>query len=124
MNAKAIEKTELNKILEAAANYAVLSGGKQRLKTCEPADTLAEAKRRLTLTQESVKLLFTYGLPKVEYFEPVGDMLTRAQKGAALSCAELLTAANLLRSVRIAHDSISGVTDTDIADMKRLADEL
>ncbi|MDD6995684.1 MAG: endonuclease MutS2 [Candidatus Borkfalkiaceae bacterium] len=124
MNAKAIEKTELNKILEAAADYAVLDGGKERLKSCEPADTVAEAKRRLTRTQECVKLLFTYGLPKVEYFEPLGDMLTRAEKGAALSCAELLTAANLLRSVRIVRESVAGVTDPEIVEMKRLADGL
>lgn len=124
MNAKAIEKTELNKILEAAAEYAALTGGKEKLKSCEPANTVAEARRRLTRTQECVKLLFTYGLPKAEYYDPLGDMLTRAQKGAALSCAELLTAANLLRAVRIAHDSIAGVTDTEIVDMKRLADGL
>ena len=42
MNAKAIEKTELNKILEDAAEYAVLAGGKEKLKSCEPAAALSE----------------------------------------------------------------------------------
>ena len=124
MNAKAIEKTELNKILEDAAEYAVLAGGKEKLKSCEPAAALSESKARLNRTKECVKLLFTYGLSKVEYYEPLGDSLTRAEKGATLSCAELLSAGNLLRSVRIARDSIAGVEDTEITTMKRLADGL
>ena len=124
MNLKAIEKTELNKILESAAGFATLEGGKERLKNCMPADTIAETKRRLALTGECVKLLFTYGLSKVEFFEPLGDSLERAQKGAALSCAELLAAGRLLRSVRIARDSIAGVSDEEITLMKAYADRL
>lgn len=81
MNLKAIEKTELNKILEAAAEYATLGGGKERLKNCMPADTIFQTRRRLALTEECVKLLFTYGLSKVEPYDPLGDSLERAQKG-------------------------------------------
>lgn len=70
----------MNKILEDAAEYAVLAGGKEKLKSCEPAAALSESKARLNRTKECVKLLFTYGLSKVEYYEPLGDSLTRAEK--------------------------------------------
>lgn len=124
MNAKAIEKTELNKILEAASKYAVLPSGKEKLSFCPPSDDLSEVRRRLARTGECVKLLFEHGLAKVEYYDSIGDSVERAQKGAILSCAELVAGGRLLRSVRIAHDSIAAVNDDCIVDMKRLADGL
>lgn len=124
MNAKAIEKTELDKILAATAEYAVLPGSKEKLRHCAVADTMAAAKSMLNRTEECVKLLFTYGVSKVEPYDPLGDSLVRAQKGATLSCTELIAAGHLLRSVRIAHDSITSIADEQITEMKRLADGL
>lgn len=124
MNAKAIEKSELNKILSLTANYAVLDGSKIRLMETQPSSELNEVKKRLKLTEESIKLLFTHGLSKIEYFPTFSDEIERAQKGSALSCAELLKIENLLRSVRIAYTSIQGVTDEEISLMKELAARL
>ena len=61
MNRKAIEKTELNKILSLVAEYAVLDGSRERLKSLSPETDLSAAKKSLELTEECVKLLFTFG---------------------------------------------------------------
>ncbi len=124
MNQKAIEKTELNKILALAADYAVLEGGKNALRSFEPIVRLADVKRCLNKTEECVTLLFTHGVSKVEYFPSFSDELERAKKGSALSCGELLNVGNLLRSTRIAHNGITSVNDDGIVLMKELANNL
>ncbi len=124
MNQKAIEKTELNKILFLVAQYAVLEGSKIRLQNATPTDDLLETRRRLKETEESTKLLFSYGVSKIEYFSPFADEIERAQKGAALSCGELLKAEALLRSTRIAHTSISAVADDEIVFLKDYSNRL
>ena len=124
MNQRAIEKTELNKILALVAEYAVLEGAKTLLKETAPSSALAETKNRLKLTEESRELLFMHGISKVEYFPPFSDELERAKKGSSLSCGELLKTENLLRSARIAHTGIKGVNDESIVMMKERADKL
>ncbi len=124
MNQRAIEKTELNKILALVAEYAALEGGKERVLSTEPTSTVAETNRRLRLTEECIELLFTHGASKVEYFTPFLDELERAKKGSALSCGELLKVEALLRATRIAHTSIKGITDENILLMRELADNL
>ena len=124
MNQRAIEKTELNKILSLVAEYAVLEGSKEMLAKTQPASELAETKKRLRLTEESRELLFTHGVSKIEYFPPFLDELERAKKNSALSCGELLKAENLLRSSRIAYTSIKGLSDDSIVILKELSDKL
>ena len=124
MNQKAIEKTELNKILSLVSDFAVLDGGKNKILERLPSSEIGEVKRRLSLTEEAIELLFHYGVSKIERFEPFTDELQRAKKGSTLSCAELLSLANLLRSTRIAHTSISGVNDENLRLLKALADNL
>ncbi len=124
MNQRAIEKTELNKILSLVAEYAVLEGAKTRLQETEPSAEVKECNRRLRFTEEGIKLLFTHGVSKIEYFSPITDEIARAKKGAALSCGELLKAEALLRATRVAHRSIQGITDEEIVLLRELADRL
>lgn len=124
MNKKATEKTELNKILALASEYAVLDGGKARLLSTAPLSDLRAVKKQLKQTEESLALLFTYGVARIEYFPPFFDELQRAQKGSILSCGELLKTENLLRSVRIAHNGIRNISDEQIQEMKLLGDRL
>ena len=124
MNQRAIEKTELNKILSLVAEYAVLEGSKEILENTEPASELLETKNRLRLTEESRELLFVRGVSKIEYFPPFSDELQRAKKNSALSCGELLKTENLLRSARIAHTGINALSDDSIVMLKELADKL
>lgn len=124
MNAHAIEKTELNKILSHVATFAVLEGSKNRLTQTQPTAILAEAKKRLAVTNECVELLFTHGVSQVEYFPPFDDEIGRAKKGSTLTCGELLKAENLLRSARIAHTSITAITDENVMLMRDIANRL
>ena len=124
MNQKAIEKTELNKILSLVSEYAVLDGGKEKIKTAEPTSALLEVKKKLSLTGEATELLFRHGVSKIERFESFNDEIKRAKKGSTLSCGELLSVGALLRSTRIAYTSITGVNDENIRGMKELAKNL
>ena len=124
MNEREIEKTELNKILALASEYATLEGGKEALRTFAPISDVKEAKRLLKLTEECVKLLFSYGLSKIEHFPAFSDELGRAKKGSTLTCGELLKAENLLRSARIAYSSISSIQDEGIVEIYSLSNRL
>lgn len=124
MNQRAIEKTELNKILALAAEYSVTEGGKEKLAFMQPVSTLFEVKNQLKKTEEGIALLFSHGIAKIEYFAPFLDEIERASKGSTLSCGELLKAGNLLRSTRIAYKGIKGVNDENITLLKDLADKL
>ena len=124
MNIKSIEKTELNKILSCAAEYAVLEASKASLMHFAPNSNLQEVKKSLDKTEECVKLLFTHGVGKIEYFPSFSDEIVRAKKGSTLSCGELLTLGGLLRAVRIAYTSISSINDDEITVMKQLANNL
>ncbi len=115
---------ELDKILAAASAYAVLEGGKEEILSLEPAGGIEEARERLTYTAEALRLLFELGAGRVEYFPPRGEMLERAEKGASLSCAELLNCARLLRSVRVLHDSVCSLADGEIVLFLALCDRL
>ncbi len=124
MNQKAIERTELNKILALVANYAVLEGGKALLLQTQPTKEVKEAKKQLKITEECVTLLFTHGVSKIELFPPFSDEIGRAKKGSALSCGELLKIGALLRSARIAYTSINGITDEEIVLIRNLSDAI
>ena len=124
MNKLATEKTELNKILYLVSEYAVLSGTKEKIRSTQPETEVRQAERALLLTEESVALLFRHGAPKIEAFPILSDELDSAAKGSTLSCGELLCVAGLLRSVRIAHTSVSSVTDEKIVKIKEISDQL
>ncbi len=121
MDLKSSEKLELNKILCACAEYASLDGGKKLILDCLPSSDLTEVKRRLALTRECDRLLFTYGVGGVQHFTEDGDVLKRAEKGAALSCGELLNTAALLRSARCVYNDIEKCDDVEIKLIKQLA---
>lgn len=124
MDSKSLTRLELDKILLAVSNYAVLEEGKQLVLNCVPSTDINEVRRALDCTAECDKILFSYGIGKIEQFGDVKDNIERAAKGAALSCAELLDTNALLRSARIAYDGISGISDEDIKIMRAKADRL
>lgn len=118
------EKLELNKILQAAQAYAVLESGKAYLASVRPASEISEVQAALSRTEECSLLLFRYGVSRVEYFPPFSDQLDRCKKGASLSCGELLSVANLLRSARIADTSIRAVSDPAIVEVRKITERL
>lgn len=118
------QKLELNKILSSCANYASLNSTKEYIKNLAPSSDIEAVRESLAITEECDKLLFSYGVGKVEYFDDVQQLLVRAEKGSALSCAELISVNCLLRSARAAYQTISGVDDGEVIKIKRIADRL
>ena len=118
------EKLELNKILSAAADYAVSEGGKTLLLQAEPSTDINEVRRRIKLTAECSRLLYFYGIVKPESFGAVTEKIMRAAKGSALSCGELLDCAALLRSTRELFTAINKINDAELPLTKSLASKL
>ncbi len=100
MDRKYTERLEINKILAQAAEFAVLSQGKGIVEALEPSSDVDEVKDRLEMTAECDRLLFRYGFGKVSAFGEVEEPVSRARKGSALSCAEILEVCRLLVSAR------------------------
>ena len=124
MDSKSLARLELDKILLSASEFAVLEEGKQRVINCVPSTDIDEVRRLLDCTEECDKILYTYGMGKIEQFVDVRDNIERASKGSALSCAELLDTNALLRSARIAYDGINKISDEEIKIMRSKADRL
>ncbi len=118
------ELLELDKILSAVSEYAVLEESKAALCELRPTEDLSAAHTLLSYTEEATRLLFTLGAGRVEYFPPRGDILERAEKGAALSCGELLSCARMLRSVRVLYDSVTRLADEQIVLFRELCAQL
>lgn len=124
MNKFSNKKLELDKILSSCASYACLEPTKRALAALQPSGDISVVRERLAITAECDKLLFRYGAGKVEYFPEVGDLIKRASKGSALSCAELLSVNSLLRSARVCYGSISSADDNEIVKIKQIASRL
>lgn len=119
-----IKRLELDKILASVSEYAVLDGGKRNIRNCAPSTDLNEVRGLLARTAECDKLLYQYGVGKIEFFGELNDLITRAEKGSPLSCAELLSANALLRSARTAYVNIAKIDDAEIVLMRDMAEKL
>ena len=124
MDDKTVVKLELNKILRAAASYAALPETRAALEKTLPETQMREALYFLDLTSEADLLLYRYGVGKIEAYPEIADEPERAAKGSTLTCGELLSAAALLRSARVAYKGIKGVADDKIVHMREIADRL
>lgn len=124
MDVKSIEKLELNKILYAVSHYASTEGGKSFVLSCTPSVNMHEVKERLLLTDECVRLLYTYGVPQIQAFANLTEVLARAKKGAVLTFGELLSVSELLYSARTAFVSVSKTDNDDIKLVKEIANGL
>ena len=124
MDNRSLEKLELNKILSAVSEYCSLDSGKALILGCQPSKDLKEVRQRLDFTKECDKLLYNYGINKVENFGNVDNELVRANKGSVLTCAELLDIAALLRSSRNIYISITKIDDEELVLMRSLVKDI
>ncbi len=122
MDDRSFDRLEINKILGAAAEFAVLKSGKAKVLGLTPSCDLTEVRERLVVTQECDCLLFTCGVDKVGEFGEVDELLLRAEKGSVLSCGELLEICALLRSARCMYESVNSAENA--VNVKKLTEKL
>ncbi len=121
---KVLIALEYDKILYAVSEYAVLDSSKNKLKNTLPCKDFYSAEISLNTTIEADKLLYNYSVSGVDFFDEITDELERAQKGAVLSCAELLRVMRLLQSSRITRKAITIIDDPTIVYLRRIAEQL
>ncbi len=106
MDRQDFQKLELNKILQKCSMFAYLDGAKRRILSFTPAKDAEDAKKRLSFCEECYNLLYFLHCERVEPFEDLTKIISRAQKSATLSCAEIRTVLTLLRSARNVSSSV------------------
>lgn len=115
---------EYDKILYNCAENAVLNLSKQILRDLKPTTDQTEAEFLLKKTGESFKLLYTYGVSGIPFFNDLSDELERSARGSTLSPAELLRVAGLLTSSRIVYDGITKINDEQITALRAIAESI
>ena len=121
---KVLKMLEYGKVLERAAEYAVLDSSKKKLKNSLPENDFLSAEIALKTTVEADKLLYSYSVSGVDFFDEISDEPDRAAKGSTLSCAEILRVMRLMQSSRITRRSITAVDDESIVYIRRAAESL
>jgi len=121
---RVLDALEFNKIQQICAQYAVLDCGKLALSKERPTSDMGEADFLLKKTQEAYKLLYTYGVSGVDFFDELTDELSRAKRGSTLSMGEILRVARMLRSSRIVYNSLTTINDENITALRVLAESL
>ncbi|MBQ7164996.1 MAG: endonuclease MutS2, partial [Clostridia bacterium] len=121
---KVLKALEYDKVLAAASEYAVLDASKKKLLDSVPYADFLSARIALDTTAEADKLLYTYAVSGVDFFDEITDELDRAQKGAVLSPAEILRVMRLLKSSRLTKKSVTSVLDDGVIYLRRIAEQL
>ncbi|MBP3918445.1 MAG: endonuclease MutS2 [Clostridia bacterium] len=98
---KAIRTLEFDKVLEQLAAVAQTEGAKERALHVLPQTSLPRIRRFQNQTSDARKLMGIKGTPPFGGVIDITPMTERAEKGASLSCAELLSIANVLRVARM-----------------------
>lgn len=91
---------ELDKVLSCLASRAALDDAKAAALALVPSTDEATVNALLAETDDAYKLIAGFGSPSFGSASDVSGALRRAEAGAALSCAELLKIAEVLRVVR------------------------
>ena len=115
---------EYDKILAECAEYAVLGETKEAISAIVPVTDKDEGEFLLKKNGEAYKLLYTYGVGGISYFDPIGDELERSKRGFCLSMGELLLVARLLTSSRIAYTSVTTINDEEITALRMIAESI
>lgn len=121
---RVLKVLEYDKILAECADFAVLDGTKEAFLNLEPVTDVDEGKFLLKKTSEAYKLLYTYSIGGISYFDPIGDELERSKRGFCLSMGELLFVARLLTSSRIAYSSVTAIDDEEITALRMIAESV
>lgn len=116
---RTIKALEFDKITEILSGFAVSTPSKEQILKLQPSYDYDEVSKLLSLVDEAFITKTKYNLSPIVGFDDISELLVKAQKGATLNMAELLSVARLIRSARILKKEISG-TGEDIVLLKDL----
>ena len=104
---KAITTLEFDRVLEQLAAAAQTEGAKEKAMRIMPQTSLVRIRKLQLQTTDARKLMGIKGTPPFGGVTDITGIVDRAEKGAALSPAELLKIANVLRVARMLDDYIN-----------------
>ncbi|MDE6398674.1 MAG: endonuclease MutS2, partial [Clostridiales bacterium] len=119
MQEKLLKVLEFDEVRKRLARYAVSDCGKRAILSLLPASDYFEIQQSLSLTAEAYAVKNKYLVNPISEFDDIAEILNKAKAGAVLRPGELLKAAHVLRSARIAKSEISALGD-DIEGLKAL----
>ncbi len=121
VSSKTLKVIEYDKILSALSDFAVLEKTKAEILEFTPTTDFSNAKFLLQKTVEAYKLLYTYSVNGVYFFDDISDELVRVEIGSTLRPGELLKVLGNLRGARILKSGILAVNDYEITIIPEIA---
>ncbi len=104
---KACKTLEFDRVLERLAEAAQTDGAKEKARKVKPQISLHRVEKLLMQTTDAKTLTGIKGAPPFGGVQDITGMVERAEKGASLSCAELLLIARVLYTSRRLLDYIN-----------------
>lgn len=104
---KACRTLEFDKVLECLSEAAQTDGAKEKALRVIPQTSLSRIRKLQGQTTDARKLMGVKGTPPFGGVQDVSGIIDRAEKGASLSCAELLQVARVLNTARRLLDYIN-----------------
>ncbi|MBE7087796.1 MAG: hypothetical protein E7369_05810, partial [Clostridiales bacterium] len=122
--AKTLKSIEYDKIMSLVSSYAVLEKTKEDVLSFQPVPNLSGAEFLLKKTSEAYKLLYTYSIGGVYYFDDCLDELKRVDMGGTLINSEILKVTANLKSARLLKTSIASINDDSIVFLREISNRL
>ena len=101
---KSIRTLELPRVLQLLSEQAVSAEAKEKALRMRPETETEEVLRLLDQTDAARDMIGLHGSPSFSGVKPVGEALSRADRGGSLNTRELLTIADLLTAARRAKE--------------------
>ncbi|MCL2838682.1 MAG: endonuclease MutS2 [Oscillospiraceae bacterium] len=101
MNDKSLRVLEYNKIIETLSEYAVNDIARERILAIKPVSDFDTVNSMQNETDEALVCVLKYGSPDIARVKEVSPALKRIDVGGALSAAELLNIAKVLKTARV-----------------------
>ncbi len=120
---KTLNLLEFNKVRERVANYASSSIARERVLSSVPSFERTEVLIQLNQTAEAERMLNKYLLNPIIGFDSISEYLEKARVDATLNMAELLKVGKLLKSARIAKNTIQSAPE-DITLLRDLVNSI
>ena len=113
MNKRTLRVLEYYKIIERLVSFATCPAGKRMCEQLKPSTDLMEIERNQEETRDALARVYQHGSISFSGVYPIGEAMKRVAVGAALSIAELLDVAKLLKVAENARQYGEQVQDKD-----------